>query len=1779
MVYSTCKDAIKEVGRHGLINCVQNLNEVTIKQLYNLALTLKAIGKLQLSEKKYIANTGELEYQRLHTLFEYAFGLKSADTKITEFIEKLLIQKYKSDPVMLKNLSKRCLTSYLKLNLNKDTELYETGGNFLCSTLHSETTNDERKEINKVLLGILKIYENKPLVGNISNPGFEVKIGSILGNNYETMIKSDNLYISSYESSLHKLNLFSYAHDDKIITKITGLSTKGKAYINDFLIITPDKVYRTDEGQLEFVIQIDSSYNKQAKFKITSVKIITDSSVENNSPNKTCKVDIFEKNVKCSVTINDRSIFDLYDEFTAVVNYETQYNDITLKGQIYFSVADVKEKQEADIDAKIIHKFIGDNLIISTKIDNFQNQSYDKSLLSYQYEINNKSYTAKTNKTITIENPKLSTYKVEVIVSHDTKVLSSDKKTINHSRGLVLGLKELEADIGIIKTSVGKDINIMPKVNKVEYDVDFSGVTESCLIKRSSSKSSAIYTVGNECSGKDINYSLYITSSNGSKQVFGIIKVKKAEEYSIAYLSKLDIPVDGSGISQGEEINKQWGYLNNGRKVIKNIRIKPVKISSLESSYIIDGGGVSWNIGERLIIKHKLNRASDDKSDNFYGSFVIEHNSDGNGYKPLKFTYNKKQAFGTYEFITKNNKVSVRYKKIIESKDRFELIITTDYPVDFNKIKIEINGVNYQPLQRNKTTYQLYHQFQKGEYSGVVQINNSTASKEINFKVVEKVIIPSTPNLSSPSNNSTIDNITPQLRWNSVSGAIYYKLLLGVVGGGSNGVVYNRTIVNSTNKITKTLIKGKEYAWSVAACNSAGCSNFSTGKRFAISKDADPEIPTPEDATKPTISSLNAYDYGSTGDGKVKVTFNVSSNSSLALVRTHCGIGSNYNYAKYIDSSNSTGAKSAILQNSSWAGQTVYCKAEVETSAGVKADIKSDSVRLSATAVSTKPTISSLNAYDYGSTGDGKVKVTFNVSSNSSLALVRTHCGIGSNYNYAKYIDSSNSTGAKSAILQNSSWAGQTVYCKAEVETSAGVKADIKSDSVRLSATAVSTKPTISSLNAYDYGSTGDGKVKVTFNVSSNSSLALVRTHCGIGSNYNYAKYIDSSNSTGAKSAILQNSSWAGQTVYCKAEVETSAGVKADIKSDSVRLSATAVSTKPTISSLNAYDYGSTGDGKVKVTFNVSSNSSLALVRTHCGIGSNYNYAKYIDSSNSTGAKSAILQNSSWAGQTVYCKAEVETSAGVKADIKSDSVRLSATAVSTKPTISSLNAYDYGSTGDGKVKVTFNVSSNSSLALVRTHCGIGSNYNSAKYIDSSNSTGAKSAILQNSSWAGQTVYCKAEVETSAGVKADIKSDSVRLSATAVSTKPTVSSLNAYDYGSTGDGKVKVTFNVSSNSSLALVRTHCGIGSNYNSAKYIDSSNSTGAKSAILQNSSWAGQTVYCKAEVETSAGVKADIKSDSVRLSATAVSTKPTVSSLNAYDYGSTGDGKVKVTFNVSSNSSLALVRTHCGIGSNYNSAKYIDSSNSTGAKSAILQNSSWAGQTVYCKAEVETSAGVKADIKSDSVRLSATAVSTKPTVSSLNAYDYGSTGDGKVKVTFNVSSNSSLALVRTHCGIGSNYNSAKYIDSSNSTGAKSAILQNSSWAGQTVYCKAEVETSAGVKADIKSDSVRLSATAVSTKPTVSSLNAYDYGSTGDGKVKVTFNVSSNSSLALVRTHCGIGSNYNSAKYIDSSNSTGAKSAILQNSSWAGQTVYCKAEVETSAGVKADIKSDSVRLI
>lgn len=117
------------------------------------------------------------------------------------------------------------------------------------------------------------------------------------------------------------------------------------------------------------------------------------------------------------------------------------------------------------------------------------------------------------------------------------------------------------------------------------------------------------------------------------------------------------------------------------------------------------------------------------------------------------------------------------------------------------------------------------------------------------------VLTPAVPASQSPgsasSPGSTVGEVSVRLNWDSVAGAAEYDL--GVRDMTTNQLVVDRRVNGSSYRAD--LAPGRTYRWNIRACNSAGCSAFTTPLYFRTPTAAPPPpTPPPPPPSRPTAT-------------------------------------------------------------------------------------------------------------------------------------------------------------------------------------------------------------------------------------------------------------------------------------------------------------------------------------------------------------------------------------------------------------------------------------------------------------------------------------------------------------------------------------------------------------------------------------------------------------------------------------------------------------------------------------------------------------------------------------------------------------------------------------------------------------------------------------------------------------------------------------------------------------------------------------------------------------
>ena len=313
-----------------------------------------------------------------------------------------------------------------------------------------------------------------------------------------------------------------------------------------------------------------------------------------------------------------------------------------------------------------------------------------------------------------------------------------------------------------------------------------------------------------------------------------------------------------------------------------------------------------------------------------------------------------------------------------------------------------------------------------------------------------------------------------------------------------------QTIVDSFNKISNVSINGNSNTVVSNSNNNIVGNTINNSvniQNYYI--DVSGEI----QSKKPEVRNFKVSLFDSKS-AKIKVSFGLSSDKSLTLARVHCGMGNNYDNIQYKDTSASIGFKVLYFNSDKWFGQRVYCKTEVKAS-NVIAKVLEGSVYIdkkpklpveteTSSDINTliQPVVSDFtvkehiyNFWNFMHTSpehDGyDVDVSFRVSSENKLTLVRTICGKGSNYKYPEYIDSSLKIGTKTVNLYNINWKGDNIFCKSEVKAGNSI-ANEQSDYVYIKG----DSPTVSSISPKSTKSL-DKKTKFTI-IGTNLSSSLI---------------------------------------------------------------------------------------------------------------------------------------------------------------------------------------------------------------------------------------------------------------------------------------------------------------------------------------------------------------------------------------------------------------------------------------------------------------------------------------------------------------------------------------------------------------------------------------------------------------------------------------------------------------------------------------------------------------
>jgi pimeloyl-ACP methyl ester carboxylesterase len=116
--------------------------------------------------------------------------------------------------------------------------------------------------------------------------------------------------------------------------------------------------------------------------------------------------------------------------------------------------------------------------------------------------------------------------------------------------------------------------------------------------------------------------------------------------------------------------------------------------------------------------------------------------------------------------------------------------------------------------------------------------NKCSSRTRVYFNIAGKVVTPDmptglTPGSTSVSNPERVSGATQELRWNTVSNASWYRVdVIKARLSKSGKIIFNNLQTNNNSYTVNNLEAGKNYWWSVEACNDDGCSDDSRAGIF-----------------------------------------------------------------------------------------------------------------------------------------------------------------------------------------------------------------------------------------------------------------------------------------------------------------------------------------------------------------------------------------------------------------------------------------------------------------------------------------------------------------------------------------------------------------------------------------------------------------------------------------------------------------------------------------------------------------------------------------------------------------------------------------------------------------------------------------------------------------------------------------------------------------------------------------------------------------------------------
>jgi uncharacterized repeat protein (TIGR02543 family) len=352
---------------------------------------------------------------------------------------------------------------------------------------------------------------------------------------------------------------------------------------------------------------------------------------------------------------------------------------------------------------------------------------------------------------------------------------------------------------------------------------------------------------------------------------------------------------------------------------------------------------------------------------------------------------------------------------------------------------------------------------------------------------------PGAPVLSAPANNATGIAVSPTVTWNTVTGAVTYRVQVSTVSDFSTGIVADDSTLTAASKALSSLTNNTLYYWRVNAKNAGGTSAWSTAFSFTtiVAAPGAPVLSAPaNNATGVAVSQ--AVSWGAvTGAATYRVQVSTAVDFSIGIV---------------VDDSTLTTASKAL--NSLTNNTMYYWRVNAKNAGGTSAWSAAFNFT---TIVATSGVPSPLSPAN-SATGV-PVNPTLTWSTVTGAATYRVQVSTAADFSTGIVVDDSTLTTASKAL--NSLTNNTVYYWRVDAKNAGGTSAWSTSSSF----TTIVAAPGVPALSAPANNATGIA-VSPTVTWNAVTGAATYRVQVSTASDFSTGIVVDDSTLTAASKAV-----------------------------------------------------------------------------------------------------------------------------------------------------------------------------------------------------------------------------------------------------------------------------------------------------------------------------------------------------------------------------------------------------------------------------------------------------------------------------------------------------------------------------------------------------------------------------------------------------------------------------------------------------------------------------------